>query len=80
VKIDLPEEYAPLVIDALEHYYAYTRAKQQEDLRYNQVAEWFRAAKKGPTREIAGANPSAGFDNLPWWARCVRDCAACGVP
>lgn len=42
MKIDLPEEYVPLVIEALEHYYAYTRAKQHEDVRYQDAADWFK--------------------------------------
>ncbi len=51
VKIDLPEEYVPLVIEALEHYYALTRAKQHEDVRYQQAADWFK--RKRPATEEA---------------------------
>jgi hypothetical protein len=49
VKIDLPDEYVPLVINALEHFYALTRARQQEDARYQQAADWFK--RKGPDAE-----------------------------
>jgi len=49
VKIDLPDEYVPLVINALEHYYAFTRAKQADDSRYQQAADWFK--KKQPAAE-----------------------------
>jgi len=49
VKIDLPDEYVPLVINSLEHYYAFTRAKQADDGRYQQAADWFK--KKRPAAE-----------------------------
>jgi hypothetical protein len=49
VKIDLPDEYVPLVINALEHYYAFTRAKQSDDARYQQAADWFK--RKHPAAE-----------------------------
>jgi len=29
MKLDLPDEYVPLVVTALEHYHAYTRAIQR---------------------------------------------------
>ena len=35
----LTEEEVPLVIEALEHYYAFTRAKQNPDERYRLLAE-----------------------------------------
>jgi len=54
VKIDLPEEYVPLVINALEHYYALTRARQQDDMRYQQAADWFKRKHPG-TEETAPA-------------------------
>jgi len=52
VKIDLPEEYVPLVIEALEHYDAYTRAKQHEDVRYQDAADWFKR-KRPEAEELA---------------------------
>ena len=58
MKIDLPEEYVPLVIDALEHYYAYTRAKQHEDVRYQDAADWFK--RKRPEAEEPAPVKRAG--------------------
>lgn len=60
VKIDLPEEYIPLVIDALEHYYAYTRAKQHEDVRYQDAANWFKRKRPGVEPETAAKRTGAG--------------------
>jgi hypothetical protein len=34
MKLDIPDEYGPLIVTALEHYSAYTRAVQCEDARY----------------------------------------------
>jgi hypothetical protein len=31
MKLDIPDEYLPLIITALEHYDAYTRAAQRQD-------------------------------------------------
>jgi len=47
--LTLPDEYTPLVITALEHYYAYTRAVQRADKRYEQVLDFFK--RKGPGKE-----------------------------
>ena len=49
MKLDIPDEYIPLIVDALEHKFAYTRAAQREDGRYQQAAEWFK--RKQPTNE-----------------------------
>jgi hypothetical protein len=49
VKIDLPDEYLPPVITALENQYAYTRAKQADDTRYQEAADWFK--RKRPAEE-----------------------------
>jgi hypothetical protein len=38
MKLDIPDDYVPLLITALEQYYAYTRAVQREDTRYQQAA------------------------------------------
>ncbi len=51
MKIDLPDEYVPLIITALEHYHAYTRAIQREDARYQQASDWFK--RKQPASEEA---------------------------
>ena len=41
MKLDVPDDYIPLLITALEHHYAYTRAMQRDDARYQQAAAWF---------------------------------------
>lgn len=60
MKIDLPEEYVPLVIDALAHCYAYTRAKQHEDVRYQDAADWFK--RKRPAAEPEPRGPGVVDD------------------
>ena len=52
MKIDLPEEYVPPVINALEHYYAFTRAKQADDARYQQAADWFKKKRPGAEEPV----------------------------
>jgi hypothetical protein len=42
MKLDVPDDYVPLLITALEQYYAYTRAVKRDDSRYQQAADWFR--------------------------------------
>ena len=42
----VPEHYVPLIVQALEHYWAYTRAVKRDDARYQEAAEWF---KRKPT-------------------------------
>ena len=42
MKLDVPNDYVPLLITALEHHYAYTRAVQRDDARYQQTADWFK--------------------------------------
>jgi hypothetical protein len=41
MKLDVPDDYFPLLITALEHYYAYTKTVRREDTRYEQAADWF---------------------------------------
>jgi len=41
MKLDVPDDYFPLIITALEHHYAYTKAVRREDTRYQQAADWF---------------------------------------
>ena len=36
MKLDVPNEYTPLLLTALEHHYACTRAVQRDDARYQQ--------------------------------------------
>jgi len=33
MRVNVPNEYVPLIIKGLEHYYAYTRAVQRDDSR-----------------------------------------------
>jgi hypothetical protein len=42
MRLDVPDDYVPLLIAALEHRYAYTRAVRREDDRYQQAADWFK--------------------------------------
>jgi len=49
--IDIPDEDIPLVIRALEHYHAYTVAKNAEDKRYRDLAD--RLKRKPTEREPA---------------------------
>jgi len=42
MKLDVPDDYVALLITALEHHYAYTRAVQRDDSRYQQAADWFK--------------------------------------
>jgi len=50
--LDLPDEYLPLLVRALEQYHAYTVATQREDRRYLQAAELIKASqRKPPQRE-----------------------------
>jgi len=52
MKLDLPDEYPPLLVRALEQYHAYTVATQREDRRYLQAAELIKAGeRKPPQRE-----------------------------
>ena len=48
----LTEDELPLVIRALEHYYALTVAKQSTDERYRQLAERLQLQPKKPIRSV----------------------------
>ena len=57
--LDVPDEYLPLLIRALEQYHAYTIATQREDRRYLQVAEMIKAAERKPAqREEPSRRPA----------------------
>jgi hypothetical protein len=45
MKLDVPDDYVPLLITALEHHYAYTRAVLREDARYQHAADWFKRTR-----------------------------------
>jgi hypothetical protein len=51
MKLDIPDEYLPLIVNALEHYHAYTRAAQREDARYQQAADWFKRKRPAASEE-----------------------------
>ena len=40
MKLNIPDEYLPLIVESLEHQYAYTRAINRDDSRYRQAADW----------------------------------------
>jgi hypothetical protein len=50
MRLDVPDDYIPLLITALEHHYVYTTAVQRDDARYQQVAAWFKR-KRTPISE-----------------------------
>jgi hypothetical protein len=42
MKLDVPDDYVALLIIALEHRYAYTKAVLRDDARYQQAADWLK--------------------------------------
>lgn len=38
MKIDVNDEDLKLIVEALEHFYAYTRAAKRDDARYQELA------------------------------------------
>jgi len=40
-----------VIVMALEHYAAYTRAAQREDPRYQEAADWFKRKRSPPAEE-----------------------------
>jgi hypothetical protein len=69
MKLDVPDDYVPLLITALEHHYAYTRAVKREDARYQQAADWFHrqrtpiTKKPAPTAKRKGHAPRVRCPN-----------------
>ena len=57
MKLDIPDDELELIIKALDHYRAYTVARNAEDARYRALAD--RLKRKAPEREPAahGAKP-----------------------
>jgi hypothetical protein len=52
MKLNIPDEYVPLIVKGLEHYYAYTRAVNRDDSRYRQAADWVKhSAAEEPSPE-----------------------------
>ncbi len=58
MKINIPEEYVPLIVKGLEHYYAYTCAVQRDDSRYQKAAAWFQAALAAKSQVPAKSAPA----------------------
>ena len=46
IKLDIPDDDIPRVIKALEHYYAYTVARQSTEDRYRELAEMLKKKQK----------------------------------
>jgi len=57
--VNVPDEYIPLNMTALEHQHAYTRASQREDARYLEAADWFK--RKRSARPSPHNVPVPGF-------------------
>jgi hypothetical protein len=49
MKLDLPDDYVPLLIRALVHYSAYLQATQRHDSRLQDMTEMLK--RKGPGSE-----------------------------
>ena len=50
MRMNVPDEYVPLIVKGLEHYYAYTRAVQRDDSRYQQAAAWLQGELTAKSR------------------------------
>jgi hypothetical protein len=42
MKLDIPDDYISLIVRSLEHYHAYTKAKQADNHRYQEAADFFK--------------------------------------
>ena len=60
--MNIPDEYVPLIVKGLEHYYAYTRAVQRDDSRYQKAADWF---QQELTSKSYGSAKSAQAATVP---------------
>ena len=49
--LNVPDEYLPLIITALEHHHASMRAIQREDAHYEQAADWFKRKRSAASEE-----------------------------
>jgi hypothetical protein len=54
MKLDISDEYVPLIVTALEHYAAYARAVQREDARYQEAADLFKRKSSATSKEPNG--------------------------
>jgi hypothetical protein len=55
MKLDIPDEDLELIIKALDHYHAYTVARNAEDKRYQDLAD---RLKSKPTEREPAAQPA----------------------
>ena len=62
MKLDVPDDYFPLIITALEHHYAYTKAVRREDTRYQQAADWFHRQRTPITKKLAPTAKRKGHE------------------
>ena len=49
MKLDIPDDDLDLIIKALDHYHAYTVARNAEDARYRDIAD---RLKRKPTERV----------------------------
>ncbi len=55
MKLEIPDEDIDLIVSALEHYHAYTVAKNAEDSRYRDLAD---RLKRKPTEREPASQPA----------------------
>jgi hypothetical protein len=58
--LDIPDDELDLIIKALEHYHAYTVAKNAEDRRYRELAD---RLKRKPTERAEPRTPKPAKRN-----------------
>jgi hypothetical protein len=56
MKLEIPDDDLPRLVRALEHFYAYTVARQSSDSRYQELAIMLQ--RKEPARESATHRPA----------------------
>ena len=57
MKLDIPDDELDLIIKALDHYHAYTLARNAEDKRYQDLAD---RLKRKPTEREPVTQPAKG--------------------
>ena len=60
MNVELSDEDLQLVVRALDHYYAYTRATQREDHRFQMLSERLKVPRKPTSRSGAKKKTSSG--------------------
>lgn len=56
MKLDIPDDDLDLIIKALEHYHAYTVARNAEDRRYRDLADRLKRKPTDRVEEQPGKN------------------------